>query len=142
MQIPNVRIATQNDFSRCYSLLHRFHEDSPYAVVRFDPSKAAAELRHFLQNNVDRVALLCGDTGILTGSVVSLPYSSERIAMESMWYDADHNRKNLISLHKAFEYWARNVAKVTVIMAASFTNQKWFQNRGYDTTETMHIARL
>lgn len=142
MPTRSVRLATPSDFAHCFSLVHRFHEDSPYSLLQFDAGKTSAELRHFLQDNDDRVVLLCGDTGILTGGVISLPYTSERIVMESVWYDAEQNRKNLVNLHRAFEYWARNVANATVIMTASFTNHRWFQKRGYSTAETVHIARL
>lgn len=140
---PDIRLATLDDTRVILPLIQEFHRTSPYHEIVFDPVLAIQYISELLNRGV---IILADEKSLIAGLVVQLPCSSSNVATETYWASIDVNVQRrtlaLVSLHEAFEHWARDVAKAEFILTGSFHGTPFFTNRGYTPCEQVYLGKF
>lgn len=146
----NLKIATWEDYGDILSLCTDFFESSPYNnIIQFDEAEVASYIMESLEApKTEKIIILSKNdkeeiTGIVVGFISKVPFSTDRIAGEQVWYVKPEyrNTRTSIRLVEAFEYWADKVAKADIILMASIANSgqekvdRYYLKKGYTLGE-------
>lgn len=140
--MSRMRTATLDDIELVTNLGLKLLHKTPYHNMTADLGAARAWVTRVIQTGV---VILAGEHSLIGGVTLQLPFASETVAAELAWGSLKNGlqaAKIEKQLLEAFEYWARNVARVDVIQIGSFHGEKFFLRRGYEKCETMYKVRL
>lgn len=140
--MSNIRIASSDDIELLIKLCTQFLVKTPYKEMEVETERLRAWLLHTIANGV---VLVADEDSLIVGITVQLPFSAELVASELMWGSTKNGlaaAKIEKKLLEAFEYWARQIAKATVIQIGSFHGDKFLVRRGYNRCETLYMVRL
>lgn len=156
MQKAKIILGTPDYLDDVLLLCQTFYDESPYAGVGIEEGKVKDTLLQFLSGcNSNTVCILLLDdsgtaVGVLLGYTNQLPFSSDKIAADLVWYVHPSYRKTLgsVKMRKAFEFWAKNIAGARFIQMVSVNNdvshkvQKHYKKNGYDLMEFVYLKDL
>lgn len=87
--------------------------------------------------------IIFSDTGFIVGAATSFLFGKHRLASEIAWWVEPEARGTGegLTLLKAFEYWAKNVANCKLISMASLdkTVEKYYKKNGYKLYERAYM---
>jgi GNAT superfamily N-acetyltransferase len=150
MPTYNLKLATPEDLPVIVGLVSMAQKDLAYKLP-FSPERVLQVLTEVLKQGV--IICLTVETNIV-GVFIALKTvtvtSMEPVAAELLWYVLPDYRKSrgALELLAAFEYWAREVAKVGVITMSNMTNtsaemtNKLYLRRGYKLSEQTYFKRV
>ncbi len=128
-----------------------FHNASPFKGLEFDEKKVNGIYDAYLKSDKkDIIVIIAEDDkpfGFIVGICESLPFSSDKVAMELAWWvDEDHRgHRDSILLMKAYEDWSVRVgAKMTqMAMLEEVTDlHRFYKKMGYRPAETSYIKDI
>lgn len=145
-----VRLANPDDATRVVDLMRKFHKDSPYRAIRFEPGKSKDFILGVVKGNIRNHVCLVGLSddkviGFIVGAVGETPFSSVKIASELGWFVEREHRGTKASylLFKAYEDWAYRVG-ASVIQSAYLPEiteglDEFYKKQGYRPVEQSFI---
>lgn len=86
--------------------------------------------------------------GVFLGAVTETPFSDEKIGLEVAFWLLPGYRKSRrpVDLIRAFEYWAKNIAKVRYVVVAETpltdTTKRSYQALGYTNIENSYLKKV
>lgn len=153
METKTLRHATLEDVPHILDLAETLFEDSSYNDIKLDRLKARQNLEKFIiEAGVEYLCLISIDgektVGVLAAYAFKPLFSSEKIAVEVLWYLEEAARKSTrgVEMMEAFEYWAKLVGCKTVQYGFLESSPKGMINlylrRGAKKTETVYTKVL
>lgn len=138
-----VRPATHDDLDHIVQLGERFHAQSPWADMLYEPETVRALLARMIDS--DDAALFYNGSGMI-GGVLSKPYFGGGLLAQELFWFADKGGRELLD---TFEEWAHNAGASGVIMVSLETNErisgvmaKLYERRGYAIRERSYWKAL
>lgn len=154
----NLKIGGWDDYNHILQFTNNFFQSSPYRdIVRFDEGKIAQYIMEFIEaSKLERIIILALDSitkepiGMVAGLISEVPFSSDKVATEQVWYIEPQyrNTRTSIKLVEAFEYWAREITKADVVLMSSLNNNeqekvdRFYTRKGYTLCEKGYVKGL
>jgi GNAT superfamily N-acetyltransferase len=144
----DLRLGTINDIDDVETLTRAFI--SEYQIpVTFDREVLERNFRAS-QGSSDTVVILLRKeekaVGFIVGFANSPLFSGDKIATEAAWYvQPEHRGRGSLKLLQAYEYWAKNVAKVKLIQMLHLGDErldKLYERKGYRKSEVCYIKEV
>lgn len=147
-----IRLALSSDLPRLLELFAQFHFSTPLSHWPMSEPKVRELLQSILETK-DGLCLVVDHGGIVIGFLIALVseplFSEKRIANELAWWvDPSYKSKEGLDLQKAYEYWARNIAKADAIYIGVLNNEtgdrlkKLHHRRGYRKVDETWLWQL
>lgn len=148
-----LRLARPEDIPLLVSFARKFHEASPYKLLRFDPVKTQEALygvtTGMLKDGVVLIALEDDKPiGFLAGVASEPLFSRSRVATELAWWIEKDKRGTRASLliYSAYEDWAKRV-ECTAVQGAYLPGvspelDEFYKKRGYRQVESSYLKIL
>jgi len=148
----HLSLATLEDLPFVERMARDFANEYPFPA-ELNLQKIQDTCRDFLSKDKNEfIVVLANDPhpiGMLAGRTIELLFSSEKIAVEMMWWvDKDYRTGNTgWELMKAFEYWAGVVGCKYVQMASVQTDigerlDKVYKRKGYILAERNYLKAI
>jgi RimJ/RimL family protein N-acetyltransferase len=140
-----LKLAEASDYNDVIRMAKAFHEASPYKGLSFDEDKCKELFqKYLLGDRRSLIIILAGNYGMIIGFCDSLPFSSDRVAVELAWWVDEDKRgsRDSLLLFKAYEDWALRVgAKIKqMAMLDDVTNlAAFYEKQGYRPAERSYI---
>lgn len=143
--MTNLRIATDKDAADVYELALKFTEE--FDLPKAEEISVADNFFNILQNPKASIIILAEKEnktiGMIIGVVTKPLFSSIRIATEIAWYVNPEDRKTKASLEllKAYDYWAKNIAKCDMVQLMHLNTDrlgKVYERLGYKQREVVY----
>lgn len=121
----SLKLATWDHLPDLIEMAEEFHKNSPYAEIEeFNEARVSDVIISCFDNPTERIVIVLTDeTNKAVGMIIAATslsiFNYGKVASEIAWWVSPQYRgKHSIELHKAYEYWAKNVAKCSVIQSA------------------------
>ena len=111
-----VDVAHYTDTEALFDLAYKFHKESG-TNIKLDSQKVVDVLDKAIAKKNEFLVLVLRDSveypvGILAAQIITPHFSTDRVAMEWLWYvEPEYRGKDSIQLLKAYLYWAFDVMK-------------------------------
>ena len=145
-----LRHATLEDVPMMLEMGEELFTGSSYSTLTLDKAKARENLEKFvIEGGTEYLCLLSlGDTGEPVGIIAAYAFtplfSSQKVAVEVLWYLKEEYRKSRRGreMMEAYEYWAKMVGCTTVQYGFLETSPKgmvkMYERYGCVKTETVY----
>lgn len=146
--MSNLKIGGIEDLDTIVEMCERFHENSVYADTDFSYSKVRDTIRTILLGDKTKGICILSENGMIIGVVSELLFGTDTISSELAWWVSPEARgtRQALKLIEAYEYWAKNIAKVSYCQMALLGEeprlQKLYNRRGYKITEQAFMKEL
>lgn len=145
-----LKILNREDKQDCMELLEAFFLESPYNTMTYSEDKVSDALEDAFDNKDMIILGYVKDNevvGIIIGGTISCMFSEDLIANELVWFMKKDHRNGLssVKLHKAFEYWAKEVKKVSGVVMAHLNDDKvskYYRKQGYAKREEAYYKEF
>ena len=145
-----VRIATEEDVPFIVSAARDIHSEFSNDI-KFEEEKTLDTVYSFLGTDLTEKMLVVSYTdkvytGVIAGMLSVTPFSSERVALEPLFW-TNKNPKSFLLLHKVFITWAEKV-EADYCLVSTPTNtkldklDKLYSKLGYSKFEYTFIKRI
>lgn len=148
-----LRLATTDDEAEVYRMVKAHWDSGPYKTLAFAEDKVRSRVKFFIQNQgTDYITILSCTSegkpvGILAAFIIIPDFSTDRTAVEQVWWVDEQYRQSKYSfeLIKAYEYWADNKAMCKLKHLSLFENElrprieKFYNRRGFVPTEQTFV---
>ncbi len=146
-----LRLAKKEDRLLLLPLMISFKEELPlYRDLPTEEESILATIDTYISkiNNIDTTVIVSiredNPIGIIVGTASRLPFNSQIQAAETIWYVLPEYRSTEVglALYKAFEYWAINKAKASVLHTGAPSGSKLnkvFAKQGYSLLEEVYF---
>jgi len=141
-----LKIATADDFEDLNKMALNFLAASPYKD-HGNPEVISAFIKDIINGDpAQKIILMRPTEGFVAGMVTPFIFGSDPLATEIAWWVEPDKRSSGIGaeLHKALEYWAKNVANCKFMSMASLdkTVEKYYKKNGYKLYERAYMKVL
>lgn len=150
MPTSNLKLATPEDLPEVIELVRLAYTELPYPM-----SFSLERVHQVLTEVLDKGVIIClMDETRVVGVFIALKTltatSMEWVASELLWYVRAEHRKSrgALELLKAFEYWGKEVAKVSMLAMGNMQNEyserthKLYLKNGYELSEQTYFKSI
>ncbi len=150
-----LKIATWDHLPDILEMAQEFYNNSPYqGIEEYDESRVAEIAMASFENQKDRIVILLvtpegKPVGMVAGLATTAVFNHNRVATELIWWVyPEYRGKSSLELFKAYEYWAKNVAKCSSVVTALLEDElvdrlsSFYQRQGYTPAERAFIKRI
>jgi hypothetical protein len=154
MPIPNLRLGTLKDVPVILRMMQEFYSKSgmPY---KWDEDKVIDLIMKMINDKENALVLLHTNSdnvadGVICGVVTSIPFSSERVATELVYWVEEGSRSIRVALDlmNGYEYWAKHVQYCDYVIVALLSElerekvDKLYTRLGYTKKEEAYTKEL
>lgn len=139
----DIRHATTDDAETLIKFLFNFAAESPYTNL-VDPYRIGQLAGSFIMDE-DKLALICGDQGMLLAMTMPFLWGAKKTATEMAWWVEPSARNNGVgtALIEEFQRWAE-AEGCSAITLTSLDNSvaKLYDRLGYKLCEQTYIKEI
>lgn len=146
-----LKLATRDDVDRIMPLFKKFQEEfTPWDQFDSGEVKKNIDTLVFFNPNTGVILLEEDDNGVLVGFLIGIVapslFSKELHSQEMGFFLLPEYRKSrkAADLLKAYEYWAKNIAKVDWCQLACMDDRvgKLYERKGFERRELYYMKRI
>ena len=141
-----MKIATLEDLDEVERMALNFLAASPYKD-HGNPEVILELIQNIIQGEpTEKIIILKPTEGFVVGMVTPFIFGNAPLATEIAWWVEPDKRGSGVGaeLHKALEYWAKNIANCKFMSMASLdkTVEKYYKKNGYKLYERAYMKVL
>ena len=152
--MTELKIATWDYLPDILEMCQKFHENTPFnGIEEYNESRVTDIIISIIEDPANKIAILLVDDGKAVGMVLGVTSTSifnyGKVATELAWWvDPEYRGKKSLELMKAYEYWATNVAKCSVVQMSLLENDttesvdRLYKRKGYSPVERAYIKKV
>lgn len=141
------------DIPSVLDLCEKHHDSVAFGLIPFSRKKVYSILERTIRGNLPEGVLLVSEdkgkiVGIFLATKAEVSFSEEAVASELAFWLLPGYRKSrrVLDLVAAFEYWAREIAKVKYCILSKTpeedTTERSYRALGYSIIETNYLKKL
>lgn len=141
-----IKIATTEDVAEILDMSKQFMSTTGY--TKYSDEQTIANLIETIVTGPqdEMIILLIPGVGFLAGQSSPFAFGPHLLASEIAWWINEDQRKTGAGaeLIEAFEYWAKNVARCSIISLTSLDDSvgKFYEKKGYTLHERAYMKEL
>lgn len=141
-----IKIATTEDVAEILDMSKQFMSTTGYTKYS-DEQTIANLIETIVTGRQDEmIILIIPGVGFLAGQSSPFAFGPHLLASEIAWWINEERRKSGAGeeLIEAFEYWAKNVARCSIISLTGLDDQigKFYEKKGYKLYERAYMKEL
>ncbi len=152
--MTELKIATWDYLPDILEMCEKFHQNTPFSgIEEYDESRVADIIISIIENPTDKIAIVLVDEGKAVGMVLGVTSTSifnyGKVATELAWWvNPEYRGKKSLELMKAYEYWAVNVAKCSVVQMSLLEDEnlegvdRIYKRKGYSPVERAYVKKV
>ena len=150
-----LKIATWDHLPDIIDMVGEFHKNSPFKdIEEFNESRISDIVISCLENPTEKIVLvLTNEDNRAVGMLIAVSsmsvFNYGKVSSELAWWvNPEYRGRHSIELHKAYEYWAKNVAKCNLIQSALLEDENvtrmsnYYKRQKYSPAERAFVKKV